>query len=146
MYLELKICHCGYPQLNHPFRHNYQPFTIYKNVEENFYNLDAHSFIEYENKVCSVSNCKYSKSIHNSPVVNHDFTEKVIKYRKINFTVPEDAVCYKKDCNISLNNHKNVLTHSFTIKLEILNKDGNDIIQVIHPKDEDIKIDTIINS
>jgi hypothetical protein len=146
MYLELKICHCGYPELNHPFRHPYIPFTIYKNNEENFYNLDAHNYIEYENKVCSVSSCKYSKSIHNSSIVNHNFIEKVVKYRKINFTVPEDAVCCNKDCNVYLLQHKNILTHPFTIKLEIVNKGENDIIEVVHPEDDDIKINTIINS
>ena len=146
MYLELKICNCGYPKNNHPFRHVFYPFTIYKNTIENLYTINSENFLSYEKTVCSIPECKYSKSIHNSPVIQHEFIPKIIKYRKINITVPEDAICCKKDCLTSLQQHKNILTHSFCINLKILNKDENDIVKVVHPEDEDIKVNVVFNS
>jgi len=119
MYLEQKICYCGFPWYHHPYKHKYEPFTIYYNIEENFYNINAEDFVHLYNK------------------------DKNIEYRKINFAVPEDAVCHKKNCRLPLFHHKNI-SHPFTIKVEIANKNKNDLINIFHPYNKSIKIDSKI--
>lgn len=146
MYTELEICHCGFPKENHQFRHMFQGFTIYKNDSENYYSLNAEDFLTSENIVCERPNCKYSKNIHGTDIVNHVFIPKLINSREINFTVPEDTICCKENCKLSLNEHANNFTHLFCVKLQIVNKNENDVVKVQHPTDEEIKIDTIFSS
>lgn len=143
MYSELEICYCGFSNENHKFRHKFEGFTIYKNNDENCYELNAEDFKNYQDIICQIPNCRYSKNIHGTDIVNHDFKPKKNNYRKINFAVPETTICNKKDCNISLINHGDDLTHLFCLKLRILNKNENDIVKVEHPLDEEIKIDTV---
>ena len=137
------ICNfCGNSENKHMFRHIFNARKIYKNIN-NEYIMDANDFIEHEKVICDTAQCKLSKQLHNTVVCSHNFIPKIIKYRKIILTIPDDAICSKSNCFIPLEKHNNINTHKFLVKIKILNKREDDIIVISH-SDEDINIDSEI--
>lgn len=140
---ELIICNlCGNTENKHMYRHIFNGRKIYKN-NNNQYILDANDFIEHEKVLCNVPQCKLSKQLHNTVICSHNFIPKIIKYRKVILTLPDDAICSKSKCFIPLEKHNTIITHKFLVKIKILNKRDDDVIDISH-SDDDINIDTEI--
>lgn len=138
------VCKCGFPKNNHEFRHVYEPVIKVKQ-DMNTFTLNSNDYPDETKMKCS--KCTLPASLHTGQVyqpgtpdevVQHDYSPLEIKYHRINFTVPLETIC--SCCKLSLNDHKDVQTHSFTLKLIVKNKTENDVIVLNHPDDEDVKI------
>jgi hypothetical protein len=140
---EFTICNqCGNIGNKHMFKHIFIGRKIYKNIN-NEYILDANDFNQHEKVSCNVPQCKLSNQLHNTVICSHKFIPKTIKYRKIFLKISDDAICSKTNCFIPLEKHNTIMTHKFMVKIKILNKGDDDIVDVSHT-DDDINIDTEI--
>lgn len=143
--LSFYVCKCGNPQTNHHFRHPFEnSIKVRKEIEAKTgfetFTLDAEDFEELKKVVCALPECSAIKQLHETPCVEHKFVPLEKTYRKLFFTVPENAKCNKNGCGVSLKNHLSIRTHSFTTRVNVENRKENDTLTVIHPDDDDIKI------
>jgi hypothetical protein len=138
------ICHCGFTKDNHNFKHDYKDtalvFRTMDSQNNETFVLDANHFPVRKGVKCGKENCISTKPIHNTEIVRHLFEPFNYDYREINLTLPEDTMCSYKNCKSVLKNHKNVMTHIFETKAEILNKTEYDVLSVIDSEDDDFKI------
>lgn len=135
--MDFYICsQCGHPENPHNFRHKFTK-TNFGRIGSTFC-LDALSFTLKRNSKCSVPNCNALKSLHQTKILDHVYTPIDYEYREIKFSVPEQTIC--KKCSFSLKEHQNVMTHSFTIGVNISNLGENDKILPFYTEDEDRKI------
>jgi hypothetical protein len=137
------ICHCGNTVDNHNFRHEYKNICrVARNIDENlneFYVLNAEDFPVKKGVKCGKKDCHSHQNVHETQILQHKFEPFDYNYREIKFTLPYDSVCNRENCVILKNHHK-VLTHHFTTKITILNKNENDLVYICDPEDEDNKI------
>lgn len=133
------ICHCGNINYPHNFRHSFEGLIEVSRVKDEFgdvYSFDSDKYPVVIKKKCSKDDCNYSKPIHGSSVLPHEYVETEVKYREIKFTVPPDTQC--RICKILLKEHHKVETHHFKTKV-IFRKEKDDIIKIVH-RDNDRKI------
>lgn len=152
------ICHCGYDINYHPFKHSFEPL-IKVEKDGNQFIINA---LEYPEKIrengCSVVDCGKSRELHNPKNIKHDFKQSPnTTYRNIVFRIPENTPCLyrftdisrKKDkreiCLTTVMEHTKEQTHHFHSNIRILNKQDEDVVELIHPDDVDIKIINIAN-
>jgi len=137
------ICHCGNTVDNHNFRHPFQKlaqvtYDIDGDCNE-FYVLNALDFPIKTGTRCSRANCSASVSIHGTDIIQHPYDPQTYPYREILFSLPEEAQCHHPECK-QLRDHGSVMTHHFTTKVVIENLQESDVVKIINPEDEDIKI------
>lgn len=153
--MSYEICHCGNGFLPHNFRHVYQKTTnVTRHIENDceYFTINISDFPVKIKTKCSKDQCMAVQSVHDTVTLPHKYIPVNLTYHEANFTVPEDALCQAKStilteyekkteiCGKKLNDHGKVMTHCFTLNLITENKGQNDIINLIHPEDEDIKI------
>jgi hypothetical protein len=127
MFKTIQICKCGALLNNHQFRHIAVPIDIKIYTDEfgPLFECDAKNFtqiIKFTN--CIFPQCNGVKALHGT-IFKHEFKEGEYKERKINITLPNDTKC--RACDNTLENHSKI-RHIFSYKLNILNKDNNDIV------------------
>jgi ribosomal protein S27AE len=127
---------CGYPPINHNFRHTFVGTKVTKITTDQFI-LDALEFPTVSKSKCSVDSCNAVIGIHNTPVLEHKYLPIYYNFRMIRLVIPLNSHCSK--CGSFLNSHQDK-DHFFTAKVNVENKGVNDIITLIHPQDEDIQI------
>lgn len=136
------ICHCGNTANPNNFRHQFQALIEVSREKDDLgdlYKLDTTNYPIHTKKKCgnpAFQPCNYSKPIHGSSVLPHEYIESENKYREIKFTLPPDTEC--RNCKIELKEHHKVETHHFTTKV-ILNREKDDIVKIVH-KDNERKI------
>lgn len=155
----ISICQCGYTETYHPFRHPFNP-VVQIERKDNTFILDAEQFPQLESTpLCEFPQCGKSKQRHHDSSVpleertgiKHDFKPgPTYMYRKIQFRLPEYTTClykfnkYDKQeervCGLDIMSHVNEHTHSFHTNIIINNKSEKDVVEIIHPDDEDLKI------
>ena len=134
--MEYEVCHCGYALEVHNFRHCYDGSINVRRDENKFY-MDADEYPESFLEKCDMKQCTLPSNLHNVPNMDHKYSGKKISYKEINFLLPEDVLC---NCGKGFEEHKNILTHLFTVQVSIKNKKDVDKINFIHPEDDDVKI------
>ena len=145
--MEHSFCkHCGYTSDNHHFRHQYEEIKCV--ITDGNIVVNANKFKEHEKFVCKKLQCSYSKNMHNTIMCEHSFDSEQILYRKINITIPLRAVCIICKKNLSSHEKFEKITerHLFTMGVDVLNKRKHDIIDLINPLNDEIKINSIISS
>ena len=140
------ICHCGYPEDNHEFKHSFEKVckVIRTNKNGEKFTLDANDFKFQIKYICGISKCNGKKELHNS-LIKHNFEPKEYKYRNINFILPIDSICNyinsdNQKCNINIEKHNEIINHNFKTNVCILNKEKCDIIKIEDPFDFEMKI------
>lgn len=137
------ICYCGNTSENHNFRHKYEDISqVTIDIDDDgleFFRLDATNFPIKTKVKCDKDNCNADIGIHNTDLIPHEFVPVEIKYKEINLTLPLDVQCRYDNC-VQLKDHGKVNTHHFTTKVFIENKAEQDVVNISHPEDEDIKI------
>lgn len=142
------ICHCGFPENNHYFKHKYENLIKVERKDNSFL-IDVNDYPVKTTIVCGIPQCKMQKSLHkllftkeldNETKVTHEFTPEEKKFREINFMIPEDAICHS--CNSTLSQHReirssnendfviNIDLHNFVANIIFQNKTNSDIIKV----------------
>jgi hypothetical protein len=141
------ICHCGYRENNHEFKHSFEKVckVVRTNKNGEKFVLDADNFKINSKYICNIENCNGKKELHNS-LINHSFEPKEYKYRNINFILPNNAICNyinmkNEKCNINIEKHNEIITHKFKTNIVILNKLKSDIIKIEDPFDYEMIID-----
>lgn len=133
------ICNCGNVEKHHNFRHPFvQTIKITQNENFNCFELDANQFPTLYSTKCRKEDCKAVQSLHETPTIEHKYIPLEYTYRNIKFVLPLYTKCIK--CDIELHKHNIVMTHSFTTKIHIHNKQDSDKVFILHPEDEDKKI------
>ena len=133
-------CHCGYPKDNHNFRHAISEIPVHRTKEydiESFL-LDANLYPTSKSTKCGKQDCNGVIGIHNTPGLQHHYIPVEFSYRTIQLVLPIDTICNK--CNITTSKHNTVMTHHFTTKVSIQNKEVNDRVFVFNPEDDDKKV------
>jgi hypothetical protein len=137
------ICHCGNTIGSHNFKHQYvETAEILRDMDENcneFFILNADDFPVKTGTRCAKADCTADIRRHGTILLEHAFEPVNYTYREIKLSLPLDTQCNKDDCK-QLKDHKDVMTHHFSTKVIVKNKQENDIITIINPEDEDIKI------
>jgi hypothetical protein len=157
---ELKICHCGFPQDNHYFVHEFLENTnvVIDSIQR--FSLDATTYPLKKAERCSYPNCKIEAKLH-SPIdfdpnwtqekkdelrdkykciLEHMYKPEEYLYREIRFVVPENSTCCYKNCRVLLKDHKSIMTHHFHTLVHIDNLKEIDKVFVEDGDDEDRKI------
>jgi hypothetical protein len=137
------ICHCGYTENNHHFKHPFEKLALVKrdlNDDGNeVFIVNSDNFLFYDSVRCKKENCILKEKLHETDIVNHKYVPERFSFKKLNFALPSDAICHYKDC-VSYENHKNIITHRFQTKIIFKNKNKDDIIQITNSEYDDIKI------
>lgn len=138
------ICHCGYTENNHYFKHSFEKIALVKrDLDENgneVFIVPVDNFISSNSVRCKKENCILKEKLHETDIVNHKYIPEIFTFKKINFCIPSDAICHRKDCDFSYSNHKDALTHIFRTKIIFVNKQKDDMIQITDSDYEDVKI------
>jgi len=151
------LCHCGFPENNHHFKHEFEGKI--KVEKKECFVIDANRFPIEHKIICSFPQCKLSQKIHDSlytpeelEIINqngkitHEFQPQTIKERKLSFMVPLEAKCLS--CNKTLETHDKVPSgikmldsdlHSFSAPVLFLNRKPYDIVILQHPKNLNYK-------
>lgn len=163
------ICHCGYTEDNHNFRHSFEgKIKVRKDTIERF-TVNALEYPLTTGEKCSFPECKTEPFGH-SPVfvdvnlpmeekeklrekyrylVEHVYSPIEYKYRNIRLILSEESTCnhieYDKDdnfvyCGKKLKDHKGNTTHHFTTYVHIDNLSEKDKVYIEDGDDEDRKI------
>ena len=133
------ICHCGNVEKHHNFKHPFrEAIKINHNEQLNSFELDANQFQTLNSTKCRKEDCKAVQSLHETLTIAHKYIPVEYTYRNIKFVLPLYTKCIK--CDIELDKHNTVMTHSFTTKVHIHNKKESDKVFILHPEDEDKKI------
>ena len=157
---EFNICHCGFPENNHYFRHDYTDNTTITMDSIQRFSLDAVTFPLKKGQRCSYPDCKVDPKLH-SPIdfdptwnqekkdkvreeykciLEHTYKDEEYLYREIRFVVPQDATCCYKNCRVKLEEHKDIMTHHFHTYVVIDNLKDIDKVYIEDGDDEDRKI------
>lgn len=132
------ICHCGNTSDNHNFRHPYVK-TAQVILNNETFILDANDFPVKTGTRCGKPDCTGDIGRHGTILLEHAFEPVNYTYREIKFSLPSNTRCSYEKCK-QLKDHRDVMTHHFTTKIIVNNKKEGDIVTVIDPDDEDIKI------
>ena len=165
----IKVCHCGFGEDNHYFRHDYENKVKIKKDSIERYTINAHDYPISKGVKCGFQDCK-AEAFGHSPIhidmtlsqdereklrekyrylIEHVYSPVEYEYRNINFVLPQDSICnhieYDKEgnfvrCSLSLENHRKVLTHHFTTYIHIDNLNEKDKVNIQDEEDEDRKI------
>lgn len=135
------ICYCGNTVDNHNFKHRYEEkVKVLFDKSNNSFTLNADDFPVKNKTKCSKPNCNGDIYIHETIISGHKYEPVSYTYREIKLSLPKDTICiHEKNCKI-LKDHKDILTHHFKTKVIVENLQENDIVNIINPEDEDIKI------
>lgn len=139
---QMFVCHCGFAENNHEFKHSYQDFVrvekiekVLNNDEKNTvkiyggYRINADDFpVKKGQSNCIVPQCGRNKIMHTSGIIQHEFKFEEYEYREIIFSIPEDTVC--NSCTYTYGNHEKI-KHPFSANIHILNKAEKDVIKVL---------------
>jgi hypothetical protein len=145
---EIRICHCGYTENNHNFRHEFKHVETVIFDGEKFV-INADSFPVVEEAKCSVEQCGKKKNLHGKfGIILHDYTEGKFTSRNINFAVPENTQCVLCDYRLSKKKHPEttqtgldkVDMHSFTVKIDVKNKQKTDNVFIVDSIDDDRQV------
>jgi hypothetical protein len=131
---------CGYPKDNHNFRHLISeiPVQRVKNHDTEFFTVDAILYPLSKSTKCGKEGCNGVIGIHNTPGLEHSYIPVEYTYRTVQLVLPVDTSCNK--CKVKIDKHNTVMTHHFTTKVFIENRQVNDKIFIINPEDEDKKV------
>jgi hypothetical protein len=135
------ICrNCGYPETNHNFRHTFSeiPVTRLKNPDTESFTVDANLYPVSKSTKCGKEGCNGVIGIHNTPGLEHSYIPVEYTYRTVQLVLPGDSTCNK--CKVKIDKHNTVMTHHFSTKVFIHNREPNDQVLLINPEDEDRKI------
>jgi hypothetical protein len=132
-------CICGHQKDNHNFRHLFSeiPVQRLKNVTESF-TLDSKLYPVSKSTKCGKEGCNGVIGIHNTPGLEHHYIPVEYTYRIVKLVLPGDTSCNK--CKTTIDKHNTVMTHHFTTKVIVQNKEQNDQIFITNPEDEDKKV------
>lgn len=157
---KFNICHCGFTEDNHYFRHDFVNNTTIRIDTIQRFSLDALTFPLKKGEKCSYQDCKIEAKLH-SPIdfdpnwsqekkdkireeykciIEHIYKPEEFYYREIKFVVPETAICCYKNCRVKLSQHKSIMTHHFHTLVNIENLKNIDKVFVDDGDDEDRKI------
>ena len=133
-------CLCGYPETNHFFRHQFSqiPVQRHKNQDTESFTVDANVYPVCKSTKCGKEGCNGVIGIHNTPGLEHSYIPVEYTYRTVKLVLPDNTSCNK--CGVKIDKHNTVMTHHFTTKVDIDNKQANDKILIINPEDEDRKV------
>jgi len=141
-YEKFDICHCGNVDKPHYFRHPYQRVTTVCRIrcrDSSAYRLLAGDFPVQDGTRCIAGNCVALPAVHNTPTLPHMYVPQAYTYREVKFTLPLNAVC--TNCHQELKDHKEGhQSHIFSVKLDIIGLNDTDVVTIVHPDDEDIKV------
>jgi hypothetical protein len=137
------ICHCGNTSDNHNFRHPYvQTAEVVRDIDDEcneLFLLNAEDFPLKTGIRCGKPDCTGDIGRHGTILLAHAFEPTNYTYREIKLSLPADTQCNRDNCK-QLRDHGDIMTHHFTTKVVVKNKGDDDIVTVINPEDEDIKI------
>ncbi len=143
------ICHCGNGQNNHNFRHTFEKMVRVKykyktknNVTYKVFQLNANDFPKLLGQEgCTVPQCGKNEAYHEDKHIKHKYQPgKKFIYKHIKFVIPPDTVCRIPGCGVNIIDHEEVLTHPFTTKVVIINKNKRDKVTIEHPDDDELPI------
>lgn len=133
-----QICHCGYPQNKHNFRHIYEGLYNIQIDEKGSCHIDANIFPSKEGLKCKEPQCNGIKVLHETDIIHHPFNPDT--YREFKFSLPVSLVCAKGGCELTLGKHKQCQTHIFETILNVSNRKETDRISVFNPEDLNMKV------
>jgi hypothetical protein len=137
------ICHCGNTPSNHNFRHPYEKIAVVsRDIDEDcneYFIINAEDFPLKTGTRCGKPDCTGDIGRHGTILLAHAFEPVSYTYREIKLSLPSDTQCNQNNCK-QLKDHRDVMTHHFTTKVVVQNKQDSDIVTIIDPEDEDIKI------
>ena len=129
-------CVCGYPKDNHNFRHIISEIPVTR--DEDCFTVDANLYPVCKSTKCGKEGCNGVIGIHNTPGLEHHYIPVEYTYRTVQLVLPSDTSCNK--CKVKIDKHNTVMTHHFTTKVYIQNREVNDKIFIMNPEDEDKKV------
>lgn len=129
-------CGCGYPKTNHNFRHPISEIQVRR--DEDSFTVDANLYPVCKSTKCGKEGCNGVIGIHNTPGLEHHYIPVEYTYRIVRVVLPSDTKCNK--CKVTIDKHNTVMTHHFTTKVFVNNREGNDQIFIMNPEDEDKKV------
>lgn len=131
------ICRgCGYPKDNHNFRHTISEISVRR--DEHCFTVDANLYPVCKSTKCGKEGCNGVIGIHNTPGLEHHYIPVEYSYRTVQLVLPSDTSCNK--CGVKIDKHNTVMTHHFTTKVYIENREANDKVFIMNPEDEDKKV------
>jgi hypothetical protein len=137
--MEYTMCHCGYVQSEHNFRHLFSPSYKIQRVESqpdfegevtHRYIIDANDFLRKENPVlCTVPQCGREKSLHGA-IIRHEYVPgPVSRYREIDIVLPNPW--YSSCCNSEfLDGKSHTANHTPIVRTTIRNKEQTDRVTI----------------
>jgi len=133
-------CLCGHPKDNHNFRHTISeiPVQRLKKQDTESFTVDANIYPVCKSTKCGKEACNGVIGIHNTPGLEHSYIPVEYTYRNVKVVLPSDTSCNK--CGVKIDKHNTVMTHHFTTKVDIQNREANDKIFIMIPEDEDRKV------
>lgn len=129
-------CHRGYPNDDHNFRHNISEIQIRR--DDDCFTVDANLYPVSKSTKCAKEGCNGVIGIHNTPGLEHYYIPVEYSYRKVQVVLPIDTSCNK--CKVAIDKHHTVMTHHFTTKVYIENRQIHDQIFIMNPEDQDRKV------
>jgi len=130
-----KICHCGFTEDNHEFRHRFEESATINIHDEKIVEFDCNEFetLEKTSQNCKYPQCNASKSLHGSIITKHEFiSDDPEYYRNIYIELPGYIKC--SSCNNPIHNH--MYRHHISIKKKANNYKNTDIVRFTHDNRE----------